>query len=594
MSESGSPVASPAEVARLSGPRGLAARLGRSLRHLPLAATGAAARFAEDPARGMVALERAVPRLGRQPRRLSGEPDALARLDRAVAADRYADALAILSEIAADDPDRPSAELAVRRIGGDLVAVASANPTDARGRRARRAAREQAHALRSALPTWAARPHKPAKPGGLGDGTAGHPGEGDVLRESDRSAGLDAGPARILHVVTNSLPLTQAGSTIRTQRIVRAQRDAGWDARAVTRPGYPVLHGALAAANPEVVDGVPYHRILPAIMPTPSRTSTAYREGLERLVRSFRPHVLHAASDHVNARAALEAGRHHGVPVAYEVRSFHEDTWLARHPGAETSDTYRWMRERHTEVMLAADVVTTLGPAMREEIIARGVDPARVYVVPNAVTMDYLAPRDRDASRARIALPDSSPAETLWVGSVATVTEHEGFATLVEAVRILRAEGVDARVLLVGDGPALASLRALAAELDVPFEGPGRVPVGDVRDYYDSLDVFALPRVDVDLNRRVTALKPLEALARGIPVVGSALPAVAEVLPPGTPLVPAGDPDALAGTLRRLQDPAVRDREGDLGHAWVASCRTWPSVTKEYRTAYASLGVPTA
>ena len=108
----------------------------------------------------------------------------------------------------------------------------------------------------------------------------------------------------------------------------------------------------------------------------------AYRDMLGRLVDAWRPHLLHAASDTANARAALEVGRREGIPVAYEARAFHEDTWLSRHgeERARDSDTYRWMRERHTEVMLAADLVTTLGQAMRADIIARGVDPDKVVV----------------------------------------------------------------------------------------------------------------------------------------------------------------------------------------------------------------------
>ena len=115
-------------------------------------------------------------------------------------------------------------------------------------------------------------------------------------------------------------------------------------------------------------------------MPADSDMPSAYRDLLQGLVDSWEPHVLHAASDTANARAALEVGRRAGIPVAYEVRAFHEDTWLSRHgeERARGSDTYRWMRERHTEVMLAADLITTLGESMRASIIERGVDPARV------------------------------------------------------------------------------------------------------------------------------------------------------------------------------------------------------------------------
>ena len=226
-----------------------------------------------------------------------------------------------------------------------------------------------------------------------------------------------------------------------------------------------------------------------------------------------------------------------------------------------------------------------LGTGMRDAIIDRGVDPARVFIAPNAVPLEFLTPRDQRSSRARLGLDDC-----LWFGSVATVNDDEGLDTLVDAVALLRAGGLDARVLIVGAGPDLARLRQHAEDAGVPFTSPGRVPFSEVIDWYDALDGFALPRRDTAVNRAVTALKPLEAQARGVPVVGSDLPAVAEVLAPGSALVPAGDADALAVALAALADPARREEAGDRARTWVASTRTWPSVMDAYRAAYSFLG----
>ena len=525
------------------------------VRRVPLAVSGALRRFAQDPARGRAALERAVPGLGPDT-----SEDPLTRVDRAVARDRYADACRALEEVPENAPERESAALAVEVLAGRLTSAARAHPRDARGRRAVRAAQRQL-----AL---------------LGQPIVGAP----TGKRQSAEAGAGVG---VLHVVTNSLPLTQAGSTIRTQRVVRAQRDVGWDARVVTRLGYPVTHGDLRSPNPQFIDGVPYHRLLPGLMPPDDRLRTAYSAHLGRLVDELRPDVLHAASDHVNAAVALDVGRARGLPVAYEARTFFEDTWLARHGGdaARDSDTYVLLRDRHTEALRAADAVTTLSEGMREAIIARGIAPERVFVAPNAVPMDFLEPRDTDGARRHLGID-----EALWIGSIATVNDDEGFDVLVDATALLRARGVDARMLIVGDGPGLAALRHQAEQRGVPLVAPGRVPVSEVRDWYDVLDVFALPRHDTALNRAVTALKPLEAQARGIPAIGSDLPAVAEVLVPGSALVPPGDAVALADAVAALADPAVRREAGDRARAWVEATRTWPSVMGAYRAAYSYLG----
>lgn len=527
-------------------------------RRVPLAISGALRRFSQDPARGRAALERAVPRLRSARRPLGGA----SALDSALARDRYDEALAALATVAPDAPERPGCELAFAVLAGRLAEVAAAEPQDARGRRAVRSARRRLAAL--------------------GRGIA------DAPITSASAVQRHSAPPGILHVVTNSLPVTQAGSTIRTHRIAAAQRDLGWDARVVTRPGYPVTHGDLLAKDPQVLDGVPYHRLLPLVMPPDEEMSRVYSGLLDNLVKELRPGILHAASDQVNAAAALEVGRSRGIPVAYEARGFFEDTWLARHGGdaARETDTFRLLQQRHTEVLLAADVVTTLGSGMRDAIIARGVEPARVFMTPNAVPLDFLDVRDVEASRQRLGVPSA-----LWIGSVATINDDEGMDTLVQGIALLREAGVDARALIVGDGPGLAAVRALAQDLHVPLLSPGRVPVDGVKTWFDVLDVFVLPRRDSSVYRLVTPLKPLEAQARGIPTVGSDLPAIAEVLAPGSALVPPDDPRALADALLPLEDSAVRAEQGERARRWIAETRTWPSVMEAYRSAYALVGV---
>ena len=74
-------------------------------------------------------------------------------------------------------------------------------------------------------------------------------------------------PGRVLHLVTDALPVTSAGYTIRTHEIALAQREAGLDPHVATRCGYPVTQGRLDGRRLVVLDGVPYHRLLPWRMP---------------------------------------------------------------------------------------------------------------------------------------------------------------------------------------------------------------------------------------------------------------------------------------------------------------------------------------
>ena len=79
------------------------------------------------------------------------------------------------------------------------------------------------------------------------------------------------------------------------------------------------------------------------------------------------------------------------------MRGFWEDTWLSRHSAGATSDlrhSDRYLRSRalETHCMQAADLVVTLGEAMRDEIVERGIDPANILIVPNGVSQEFLRP----------------------------------------------------------------------------------------------------------------------------------------------------------------------------------------------------------
>ena len=416
------------------------------------------------------------------------------------------------------------------------------------------------------------------------------PGGGHTRRPAERV------PGRVLHLVTDALPTTSAGYTIRTHEIALAQRAAGLDPHVATRCGYPVTQGRLDGRRLVVLDGVPYHRLLPWLMP--GRADAAADLGLELaagLTSRIRPAVLHAASNFANARLALALRERYRLPVVYEVRGFWEDTWLSRHPDSATlasSELYQRNRDTETRCMLAADLVVTLGEAMREEIVARGVPAEKILIVPNAVSEEFGKPLP-DAATLRDEL-DIDPDEYV-VGVVSTLVPHEGIGTLLEATAILRARRVPARVLIVGDGPERAALQRQAAELGLAEAAvfTGRVPAAKVRQFHALLDIFVVPRTSDRVCQLVTPLKPIEAMASGLCVVTSEVKALTEIVKhevTGMQTVPQ-DPVSLADCLERLlYSPDIRRKLGDNAREWAARDRTWAHNAARYRDAYARLG----
>lgn len=403
-------------------------------------------------------------------------------------------------------------------------------------------------------------------------------------------------PARVLHLLNNSLPHIVAGYTVRTHQVARAQRDAGLDPVMVTKAGFPMLQGVFDAAPVDVVDGITYHR-LPAEGLARRGTSALIEANIERLVpllARHRPAVLQPTSPFDNARTALALGAATGLPVVYEVRGFLEETWRSRHGAAAgTSDRFRRTRAIEGWCMRQSDRVVTLGAAMRADIIARGVDPDRVVVIPNAVDPDHFAPVPADpALRAALGFATRD----VVLGYVSSLVPYEGIAHLLEAIAVLRAAGhTRVRGLIVGDGTERAALQRTARdlELDDAVRFTGRVPLTEVQRYYAQIDVFVVPRTNDAVSRTVTPLKPLEAMALQRAVVTSDVPALRELIVPGeTGLVfTAEDAASLAAVVEPLlDDPTARANLGKAAREWVMAERTWRRNGQRYRTLFDDLG----
>jgi glycosyltransferase involved in cell wall biosynthesis len=132
---------------------------------------------------------------------------------------------------------------------------------------------------------------------------------------------------------------------------------------------------------------------------------------------------------------------------------------------------------------------------------------------------------------------------------------------------------VDARLVLVGDGPLRGTLETLARDTGVASKVlfAGEVNDEELIAWYHACDVFSLPSVT---RAEAFGMVQVEAMACGKPVVSTDLPT-------GVPwvnrdretglVVPPGDAEALAGALARLAaDPALRVQFGDAGRRRVA------------------------
>lgn len=425
------------------------------------------------------------------------------------------------------------------------------------------------------------------------------------LAEGEASAPSPDEPMRVLHVLTNSLPHTQSGYSLRSHRILRALKDAGVESVALTRTGYPVMIGAITAADEDVVDGIRYRRCLPSRLGATQEERLAQQVGAAlEIVRELRPHVIHATTPYPNALVAQAVSEATGIPWVYEVRGLAEQTWIASHSvgeerkAAASAQKVQLIAEREGELAREADAVVTLSRTMADELEARGVDPAAITLVPNGVEPGlFFGGATAEEARARLRLDLRGK---FMVGAASALVDYEGFDVLLEAVASIIHDESDQSDLrknlyacLVGDGTEAPRLVAQAQRLGIGDRVvmPGRVGREEARWWIEAMDVIAVPRRDLAVTRSVTPQKPIEAMALARTVVASDLPAIREsVTGPdgeaGALLVPPEDPIALAAAIWELyEDPQGRIQLAHVGRE-IAGDRRWDVLVRRYETVY--------
>lgn len=396
---------------------------------------------------------------------------------------------------------------------------------------------------------------------------------------------------RVLHVLDHSIPL-HSGYTFRTRAILREQRKLGWQTFHVTSP----KHTATQALEEEV-DGLHFFRTPPAEGTTklPGLGEMALMRQLERrledVVQQVRPDVLHAHSPVLNALPALRVGRRHNIPVVYEVRAFWEDAAVDHGSTHEGSLRYRLTRRMETHALRQAHHVFTICEGLRGDIVARGIPPAKVTVIPNAVDIEAFEPGGQPDAALKTSLGLDG---AIVVGFIGSFYAYEGLDLLLQALPALLQRRPEVRLLLVGGGPQDAALKAQAQALGVAGQVifTGRVPHAEVQRYYDLIDVLAYPRHSMRLTELVTPLKPLEAMAQGRVLVASDVGGHKELIRHGETgwFFEAGKAEALCDAIvglveRRAQWSQMRS----AGRRFVESERNWAASVARYAGAYMPL-----
>jgi glycosyltransferase involved in cell wall biosynthesis len=126
--------------------------------------------------------------------------------------------------------------------------------------------------------------------------------------------------------------------------------------------------------------------------------------------------------------------------------------------------------------------------------------------------------------RERLKLPYVSGANEFTVGQIGTLNEGKGWRIAVDAVRAIRQNGVDIKLIIAGDGPDADIVRKLAGENPewLNYLGPVQEPLLNV---FPRLDILMLPTHTDGLPMVI-----LEAMCCGIPVISTRVGGIPDLI----------------------------------------------------------------
>ena len=227
---------------------------------------------------------------------------------------------------------------------------------------------------------------------------------------------------------------------------------------------------------------------------------------------------------------------------------------------------FNWLEQRAFRKVAAAYVCSE---TVREVLRAKGFNK-RAPIIPFGV--DLLSFKQRSQPRV----------SGRTIGFVGRMLPGKGLNVLANALAALRDE--QWQLLVVGDGSERESFTRQLSEAGLLGRAKftGAVSYELTPEYFQEIDVLVIPTQTTERIREQFGRVIVEAMACGVPVIGSTCGAIPEVIADAGLVVPESDGALLAvGIQRLLADEEMRKRLSHLGRIRVEENYSWDRVAKK-------------
>ena len=269
----------------------------------------------------------------------------------------------------------------------------------------------------------------------------------------------------------------------------------------------------------------------------------------------------------IRALRKIVAERSPDVIVTHQVKShflmkvsglWKKYPWVAFNHGYTTTDRKMLLYNRLDRWSLPrADRVVTVCEAFAKQLVKLGIPRARIHVQHNSIRPEpTVSAPEMYAFRRKLGVKN----DERMILAVGRLSKEKAQIDLLHAFRKLsdaHAE-INARLVIVGDGPERENLEMTAASLGISDRVIFTGQVKNVEAYYAAADVLANPS-----HSEGSPYVLLEAMAANLPIVATAVGGVPEMVEHNQTalLVPTGDPQAMADAIARvLSDEQLAQR----------------------------------
>ena len=281
---------------------------------------------------------------------------------------------------------------------------------------------------------------------------------------------------------------------------------------------------------------------------------------------------------------------HWSIPQGFTgllLRKFRGIPWVTSLHGSDVHGlNLPFLRGLNKKVILGSDACTANSRATAERAKRiSGRDDIRV--IPMGVDIDFFS---TSAGRATGQKQNGRHAETiLYAGRLIDV---KGVEYLIRAFPSVLEKHANAKLLVVGSGPCKGDLVNVSERLHLQGRVVFQEPVSqeELARYFSTADVVVLPSVRTDEGETEgLGLVLLEAMACGVPVIGSATGGIPDIIKDGeTGLIALQmNPHDLAEKiLRILDDEALRKKVTEKGFGFVKQEFSWAVVAERFKKIY--------